>query len=128
MIINIEELAKKYTDNDTASYYFNNCVYNGSISQCRSYLQGRIKIAEKRGDAEFIDLVNKILDGGLVKFKKNSYEITMLTDFTGYIDNTAKCDRVVWFTIYDNKKVAYDFPFATPKYIREYVEKLAKTF
>ena len=126
MIINIEELAKKYTDENTANWYFSNGIYNGSISNCRRYLMDRMRIAEERKDNEFITLVKKILDGGLVTFTKNNYEINMLTDSTGFIDNVKQCKRVVWFTIYKNKTVAYDFPEQLPKYIKEYIEKLAK--
>ena len=62
-------------------------------------------------------------------YKKGNYEISFkLTNnaLHGYIDNVTNYNRVITFTVYDNKKVAYDFPEQLPKYIKQYTEQLAK--
>lgn len=127
MLINLEMVAREYNP-AMAEYYFKDCIYNGTISECRQYLKERQKVAEHNKDYKFISLVNSMVNNGLVKYTKNSYEIAMVTDNTGFVINTNKYDRTVWFTIYrhKNNEVAYDYPYALPKYIKSYIEKLAK--
>jgi hypothetical protein len=59
-------------------------------------------------------------------YTKGNYEIVFRSKSSGYIDNIKTYDRVITFIIYDNKTVAYDFPEQLPKYIKEYMDKLAK--
>lgn len=59
-------------------------------------------------------------------YTKGNYEIVFRSKSSGYIDNIKNYDRVITFIIYDNKTVAYDFPEQLPKYIKEYMDRLAK--
>ena len=59
-------------------------------------------------------------------YTKGNYEITFRSKSSGYIDYIKSFRRVITFIIYDNKTVAYDFPEQLPKYIKEYMDRLAK--
>lgn len=125
MFINLELVAREYNP-QLAEFYFKGCTYNGTINECLEYLKERRELAYKRKDYKFTQLVNSMMSEGLVRYRKNSYTINFVTDSKGFIDNTANYNRVVWFIIYDNKTVAYDFPEQLPKYIKEYMDRLAK--
>lgn len=125
MLINLEMVAREYNP-AMAEYYFKNCIYNGTINECKKYLKERQEVARHNNDNEFIKLTGSMIFNGLVKYSKNSYTIAFISDSSGYIDNITNYNRVVRFIIYDNKTVAYDFPEQLPKYIKEYMDKLAK--
>lgn len=125
MLINLEMVAREYNP-AMAEYYFKDCIYNGTINECKKYLKERQEVAKHNGDNKFISLTGRMIYNGLVKYRKNSYEISFISDSSGYIDNITNYNRVVRFIIYDNKTVAYDFPEQLPKYIKEYMDKLAK--
>lgn len=125
MLINLELVAREY-NSQLAEFYFKDCIYNGTINECKEYLKERQEVAKHNGDNKFISLTGRMIYNGLVKYRKNNYEVSFISDSSGYIDNITNYNRVARFIIYDNKTVAYDFPEQLPKYIKEYMDRLAK--
>lgn len=123
MTIKLYEVAKQYTAEDKAKLYFNNCEYNGTIEQCTKYLKQRQKVAEINKDFDFIVLVDRMINNGLIMYKKNNYVISFVKDDYGYIYNS-KTYKTVSFLKYDNGAIVYDYPYQVPKYIKEYMYTL----